>query len=320
MHRLWGLLSTILLASAAPAAAQAPIKRVQALKITTLSTMLADEGIGEWGYAALVEVDGRRILFDAGNHADAVLRSAEQLGIDLSSVEDVVMSHNHDDHTGGLLTLRAAMQAKNPKALSRLHVAAGMFEPRLNAAGGDRNGLTPIRARYESSGGRIIVHTGPIELAPGVWFTGPVARPNAETNWNPGLKLRSAGGLIADTVLEDAALVIATADGPVILTGCGHAGIMNLADAAQTIVGPGVPLAVIGGLHLFAKPDAVLATTAYRLKGLRYLHAAHCTGIEATFKLRALLGLTSRTAVIAAVGSSFTLGQGIAAGVIAGTP
>jgi 7,8-dihydropterin-6-yl-methyl-4-(beta-D-ribofuranosyl)aminobenzene 5'-phosphate synthase len=104
----------------------------------------------------------------------------------------------------------------------------------------------------------------------------------------------------------------------VIVAGCGHAGIMNIADDAQAITGDTRLVAVIGGIHLFGKPDAVLVETAARLKGLAFLLGAHCTGIEATVRLRELLGLDRRTAVVAAVGSSFTLGKGIAAGGIAG--
>ena len=79
---------------------------VSSLKITTLSTMLANRGIGEWGYSALVEVDGKKILFDTGNKPETVLKNVKELGIDLSDVEDVFLSHNHGDHIGGLVTLR----------------------------------------------------------------------------------------------------------------------------------------------------------------------------------------------------------------------
>src|SRR5689334_3890867 len=119
------LLLVALLALLAPHVALAA--QVHALKVTVLSTMMAEGGVGEWGYAALVEVDGRRILYDTGARPQTVLANAREFGIDLSSVEDVVLSHNHDDHTGGLLTLRNALKAKNPKALSRVHVAEGFF-------------------------------------------------------------------------------------------------------------------------------------------------------------------------------------------------
>ena len=91
---------------------QSKSDQVNTLKITTLSTMLADKGIGEWGYAALIEVDGHKILFDTGNKPKTVLQNALDLNIDLSDVEDVFLSHNHSDHTGGLLTLRNHLKQK----------------------------------------------------------------------------------------------------------------------------------------------------------------------------------------------------------------
>jgi len=312
------LMAMMLAALAGPAWAADHI--VHALRITTLSTMLADTGVGEWGYSALVEVDGRRILFDTGAHPDVVLRNAKEMGIDLSTADTVILSHNHDDHTGGLIALREAAMRKNGKALATALVGAGIFEPRYDKTGKDVNGLTPLRARYIADGGHFEERAGPVEIAPGVWFTGPVPRPNAETNWQPGLKRKAATGLIDDTVPEDSALIFVTDQGIVILTGCGHAGIMNLVDDARRIAGDKPLLAVIGGLHLFAKSDAVLAASAAKMQGLRYLLAAHCTGIEATIKLRALLGLDRHTAVVAAVGSSFTLGKGIDALDIAGSP
>lgn len=290
--------------------------RVTALKVTVLSTMLADRGLGEWGYSALVEVDGHKFLFDTGANPDVVLKNAKSLSIDLSEVEDVVISHNHDDHTGGLVSLRGELMKMNPRAMSRAHVSASIFLPRLKADGSDANGLTPFRAEYERLGGRFILHDSATELVPGVWFTGPVPRKNPETNWSTkGIKLRTPAG----DVPEDAALVFATTEGLVVLTGCGHAGIVNISEFAQTIAGPAPVFAVIGGLHLFAKSDDVVDWTGAQLRrlGVKYLLAGHCTGIEATMRLRAALGLTRKTAPVSSVGSSFTLGQGIQPGEIA---
>lgn len=303
---------------ATPGAAQAG--QVIALKVTVLSTMLSDRALGEWGYSALVAVDGRKFLYDTGANPDVVLRNAKTLGIDLSDVEDVVISHNHDDHTGGLIALRRELMKKNPRAMSRTHVSANIFLPRLKADASDDNGLTPLRAEYEALGGRFILHEGSAELAPGVWFTGPVPRKYPETNWSPkGLRLHTAAGDVTDNVPEDAALVFSTPDGLVVLTGCGHAGIVNISEYAQQLAGPQPIFAVIGGLHLFAKSDAVVDWTGAQLRrlGVKYLLAGHCTGIESTLRLRAALGLTRKTAPVSSVGSSFTLGKGIQPGEIA---
>jgi 7,8-dihydropterin-6-yl-methyl-4-(beta-D-ribofuranosyl)aminobenzene 5'-phosphate synthase len=293
---------------------------VRELKVTVLSTMLADAGIGEWGYSALVEVDGKKILFDTGANPDTVLKNAAVLGIDLSDVEDVVISHHHDDHTGGLLTLRRVLMLKNPAAMSRAHVSANIFTPRFKADGTDGNGLTPARGPYEAAGGHFVLHDGPSELAPGVWFTGPVPRKFPETNWSDeGLRIRTSTGEVPDNIPDDAALVFKTTEGLVILTGCGHAGIVNIATYAQTIANSKSVVAVIGGLHLFAKPDSVVDWTGAQLRGMgvKYLLAGHCTGIEATMRLRQALRLTRKTAPVSSVGSTFTLHKGIYPGELA---
>jgi len=290
--------------------------RVHALKITVLVTNLAGdahEGEGEWGYSALVDIDGHKILYDTGSSADRVLKNAQALKVDLSDVEDVVLSHNHFDHVGGLMTLRREFAKINPRAMSRVHVGAGIFEPRWDSSGQDQNGLRLIKAEYLATGGTFIVHDKPTELFPGLWFTGPVPRPNPEKNWSPGLSLDTAQGRIEDNVPEDSALVFDTDDGVVILTGCGHAGVVNITEYARTIAGKKPLLAIIGGLHLFAASDQTLAWTGATLKadGVQSVLAGHCTGIEATYRLRESMGLTRKTAVVSAVGSSFTLGLGI---------
>jgi 7,8-dihydropterin-6-yl-methyl-4-(beta-D-ribofuranosyl)aminobenzene 5'-phosphate synthase len=248
-----------------------------------------------------------------------VLNNAKALHIDLSDVEDVVLSHNHWDHVGGLMALRRELTKTNPRAMSRVHVGARIFEPRLTEAGEDHNGLRLIKAEYLATGGVFIIHDKPTELYPGVWLTGPVPRPNVEKNWSPGLSLVTAQGRVEDNVPEDSALVFDTSEGIVILTGCGHAGIVNIAEYARTIVGTKPLLAVIGGLHLFDASDQTLVWTGAKLKSYRIenLLAGHCTGIEATYRLRESTGLNRKTAVVSAVGSSFTLGLGIDARMLA---
>jgi 7,8-dihydropterin-6-yl-methyl-4-(beta-D-ribofuranosyl)aminobenzene 5'-phosphate synthase len=290
--------------------------QAHAVKITVLVTNLGGdpyEGDGEWGYSALVEVDGHKILYDTGLSADLVLRNAKALKIDLSGVEDVVLSHNHYDHVGGLMALRRELSKVNPRAISRVHVGAGIFEPRWSESGEDRNGLRLIRAEYLATGGTFVVHDKPTELFPGVWLTGPVPRANNEKNWTPGLSLDTPQGRREDNVPEDSALIFNTSQGMIILSGCAHAGIVNITEYARGIVGAKPIVAVIGGLHLFSASDQALAWTGAKLKtyGVLSLLAGHCTGIEATFRLRESIGLSRKTAVVSAVGSSFTLGQGI---------
>jgi 7,8-dihydropterin-6-yl-methyl-4-(beta-D-ribofuranosyl)aminobenzene 5'-phosphate synthase len=305
------------LAGTAAHAADAPPDRARDVKVTVLSTMLADEGIGEWGFAALVEVDGYRLLFDTGAREETVLRNAEELKVDLSKVTDVLLSHHHSDHTGGLLRLRGV---HGGPALSRAHVAPGMFLPRRRGDDAtERNPMIAVGASYEQGGGKMIEHARPEALAPGVWVTGPVARRHPERNWAKGTRVVAASGEVEDTLPEDLSLVIRGRDGLTVVTGCGHAGIANiLAHAREMFPGERVT-AVIGGLHLFAADDTTLAWTAERMReaGVQHLMGAHCTGLEAMYQLRALLGLPREAAVVGAVGARWSTAKGLEPGVLA---
>ncbi|HEU0094694.1 MAG TPA: MBL fold metallo-hydrolase [Vicinamibacteria bacterium] len=234
-----------------PAASAAASARVKSLKILILSTMLADEGIGEWGFSALVEVDGHRILFDTGARPTTVLENARELKVDLAGVPEVVLSHNHSDHTGGLLTLRKDVQARDEKALARVHVGRGLFWSRPTADGtGESNLPLKTRADYAAAGLTFIEHDSAQQILPGVWLTGPVPRVHPERNWSGKGRVRTPEGLVEDTIPEDQSLVFDTDRGLVILAGCGHAGIVNTVEYARKIVRPAPIHAIVGGLHL----------------------------------------------------------------------
>ena len=328
MIRLIGpTLTAICLCAAATADAARQEGRASAVKVTILSTMLvgnANAGIGEWGFAALLEVDGRRLLIDTGARAETVLKNAEELKVDLASITDVAITHNHADHTGGLLVLRKSLIKQNPQALSRVHVPKGIFYPRPGANGREGNGLLPLKAEYEATGGTFIEHAGPAVLMPGVMMLGPVPRVHPERNWGsprggPIGRVLTPEGTVEDTVPEDTSIVITTADGLVLISGCGHAGIVNSMEYARKVVSAAPVLAAIGGFHLFAATDDTLAWTARKMKefGVRHLLGAHCTGIEAVYRLRQLVELTRATAVVGAVGATYTHGKGIDATVLA---
>ena len=300
----------------------AAVARVHTLKITILSTMLADGmELGEWGFSALVEVDGHRILFDTGAHADIVYKNTQSLGIDLKMIPEVILSHSHSDHVGGLMTLRQSVLTQNaPGALGQVHVGEGIFYPRFSEGmRGETNSSLLLKPEYEKSGGVFVVHAQPAQLYPGVWLTGPVPRKYPEHNWSGRGKVTTPAGIVEDNIPEDMALIFDTDQGLVVLTGCGHSGVVNIIEYAQAIVRPARVHALIGGIHLFDAKAETLAWTAGKLQGFGVdnLIGAHCTGIETVYRLRHDLGLDRAHAVVGAVGATFELGKGIDPGYIA---
>lgn len=320
-HVLAALLLVALAAPLIPGAVpDASAQTAKDVKVTVLSTMLvgnAASGIGEWGFAAVLEVDGRRLLVDTGARAETVLQNAGELKVDLSTITDLVITHNHADHTGGLLVLRRELARKNPAALSRVHVPKGIFYPRPGPGGREGNGLLPLKAQYEATGGTFVEHAGPTAVMPGVTMLGPVPRVHPERNWSSPRggetgRVQTPEGLVEDNVPEDTSLVVDTAEGLVLISGCGHSGIINAMEFARKSVRAAPVYAAMGGFHLFAASDQTLAWTAGKLKefGVRHLMGAHCTGIEAVYRLRELVGLTRDTAIVGAVGASYTHGKG----------
>jgi 7,8-dihydropterin-6-yl-methyl-4-(beta-D-ribofuranosyl)aminobenzene 5'-phosphate synthase len=298
---------------AIPAQERAEAEKV---RITILSSNLANVGmVGEWGFSALVEVDDRCVLFDSGWSPDTVLRNARALNVDLSCVTDVVLSHFHADHMGGLVTLFNDLRRKNPHAMERFHAAEGMFLPRRTADGGDeeRNTMIAIRQELEAAGATFFVYSGPQEILPAVWITGPVERVHAEKTFSPGVRVNVDGEWIEDNVPDSQGLTVVTKEGPIVVLGCGHSGSVNLLEQVRRTIQDESIHALMGGMHLFAASNVDLDWTAKRLSniGVEHLMAGHCTGVEPMFRLRQGLGLTRKTAVIGAVGSRFVLGEGI---------
>ncbi len=318
------LLLALMLFLPALEAAGEPAKSV---KVTVLSTMLVGNpasGVGEWGFAAVLEVDGRRLLIDTGARAETVLKNAGELNVDLSTITDLVLTHNHADHTGGLLALRRELSKKQASALSRVHVPKGIFFPRPGAGGREGNGLLPQRAAYEATGGVFIEHEGAVAIIPGVTMLGPVPRVHSERNFGSPRdgsigRVQAPEGLVEDNVPEDTSIVVDTSEGLVLISGCGHSGMVNAMEFARKTVRAAPVYAAIGGFHLFAASDEMLTWTAAKLKefGVRYLMGAHCTGIEAVYRMRQLAGLGRQTAVVGAVGASYTHGKGFDATVLA---
>lgn len=296
--------------------AQAPARRVKKLQIRILSTMLAETGIGEWGFAAMVEADGHRILFDAGTRPDTVIENAKALRVDLA-VNEMLLSHFHGDHNGGLLTLRKSVAP----SLGTCYVGEGIFLPRRASQFDEkeRNDTLLLKPAYEASGGKFVSVDKPTEIHPGIWLTGPVPRKYPERNWSGTSRIVTAKGQIEDTVPEDMSLVFDTEAGLVVLSGCGHSGIINTLEHARNTIRQAPIHAAIGGFHLFDASDETLAWTAGKLRefGLANFVGAHCTGIEAVYQLRQRTGLDRKHCIVGAVGAGFDLATGIQPGRLA---
>ena len=228
----------------------------------------------EHGLSVLLEVDGRRFLWDCGL-TDVAVHNAGLLGIDLRTIEGIGISHGHLDHAGGL---QHVLLASGPKKVY-MHPAA--YEARYMVAGGVKVfvGIPLRREALEAMSAGLEFSAGPVEVLPGVTLTGEVPRVTEFEGPEPSLVLLKDGELVADPFTDDQALVVDTPDGAVVLTGCAHSGLVNI--MKHVAQGHGRVRAVVGGTHLgMGAPLSKIEATIEFLEEVLpdKIIVNHCTG------------------------------------------
>jgi len=252
-------------------------------EILTRITILVDNNVGpepglvaEHGFAALIERARDRILFDTGQ-GPALIRNAATLGIDLSTLTSVVLSHGHYDHTGGLLHC----VYKNPGVTVVAHPKALNLHFKLQKGEGAPKsiGIPHQRELMEHCGARFHLTEDFEEISQGVWFTGYVPR-DFSHNKDGRLVIPSADGFQPDMIEDDASLLLDTRSGFVLLLGCAHAGVRNILEYVCRKAGIDRLHAVVGGTHLGFSPqsETYAAIAVLEQFDVRLLAPAHCTG------------------------------------------
>ncbi|MEL0306148.1 MAG: MBL fold metallo-hydrolase [Halieaceae bacterium] len=277
-------------------------------QVTVLATNISDYGgLGEWSFAALFESDQDAVLFDTGFKENTVLHNVLHLGVDLSQVEKVVLSHFHSDHTGGLLILREHFRPANESALSQVYVAAGFFDQSVEVGPGDFAIAQDFRAAAEALGIRFIEVDEPTEIAPKLWLTGPVPRVEEHYNGPSGLFINRDGTSIPDIITDDQSLGYLTDKGWLMTSGCGHSGLINTGKVLQSIKDEPI-YSIVGGFHLWQADSETLNRTASWLgeRGLGLMMGGHCTGIAAAETIASQLQLPRSQISHAAIGSVIT--------------
>jgi 7,8-dihydropterin-6-yl-methyl-4-(beta-D-ribofuranosyl)aminobenzene 5'-phosphate synthase len=254
--------------------------------------------IAEHGFSAaitLLESDGRRnrFLLDSGLDPQAAAHNADVLGFDLTSCELVVSSHGHVDHAGGLLNIRGKMGPKKESVPLVLHEDA--FRNRMVKLQGDRKTINlpaPNKLFLAQAGYEIVEsHSSSLWMDDTVLVTGEIARTN---NFEKGFPNHYSeveeGKMESDPLIkDDQAIVLNVKDkGLVVITGCGHAGIINTLDYAKELTGQDRIYAVLGGMHLTGGLfEPIIPRTIDELVRLKpeFIVPCHCTGLKATSEI-----------------------------------
>ena len=267
------------------------------MKITALIENTRSPGIehlkAEHGLSLLIEHANRKFLFDTGA-SGAFADNATALGIDLQSIDMVVLSHHHFDHGGGL---RRFLQSNNRAPIylrgPALRECYGKFLWFQKYIGLDRELLREHQDRFVFVNER----TG---IAPGAFILTDVEHTYPPPHGNRSIFVKANGQLEPDRFAHELVLVLQEADGLAVFTGCAHQGVLNMVQAV-TKAFPGVPIkAVLGGMHFMAFPPfnfmagskQEVAQIGMRLLAfpLHRVYTCHCTGSHAFPVLKGAMG------------------------------
>jgi 7,8-dihydropterin-6-yl-methyl-4-(beta-D-ribofuranosyl)aminobenzene 5'-phosphate synthase len=255
-----------------------------AVRITTLSENTAQLGfLGEWGLSILVETESSRVLLDTGLSTSAVY-NADLMGIDFSTIDAIVLSHAHGDHTGGLrhVLMRARKQVQviaHPDIWIPKYVVYGELSRYA--------GIPYVKEDLESLGASFNLTRKPFKISDDIMTTGEIEMTTDYETIDDRLAVKKGNKMIPDPLADDLAIAVRTTEGFILITGCAHRGIVNTVRQVQKLTRGKYIHTIIGGTHLMvASPERVEKTAkALEELGLQRLGVSHCTGFNASAAL-----------------------------------
>jgi len=256
---------------------------------TIIITVLVDDSVhgrelvAEHGLAFHVQAGADSLLFDTGQSA-LLVQNAKCLGVDLSRLRAITLSHGHYDHTGGL----HAVWALAPGAELYAHPAAlaRRFVRNPDATTRDVGISERSREAIQAHAPQLHRTAMPSEALKNFFLTGEIPRTTAFEDMGIHFVLDEAGTQ-PDPIMDDQALFFDTQDGVVVLLGCAHAGVVNTLRHIRRLTHDRPIHAVLGGMHLLAAGPERMAHTVEALRELdvQRMAPAHCTGAVATARL-----------------------------------
>ncbi len=235
-------------------------------------SVLADNHPGshtpaEHGLSYLIEYDGKRLLFDTGQ-SDMFLKNAEVMNISMKDIDMVILSHGHFDHGDGLWNLSGG----------RLLCHPGCFVKRYrkvdNSYIGLKNSKDELAGRFE-----LVTASKPYNIYEQIFFLGEIPRVTDFESLTTSFVFEDG---THDFVMDDSAMAIIMAEGLFVVTGCGHAGIVNTLEHAKKVTGINNLYGIMGGFHLKENNNQTKETIRYiKDNKLKHVLPSHCTDLPA---------------------------------------
>lgn len=217
----------------------------------------------EHGLSYLIEHDNKTMLFDTGQ-SDLFLRNARIMGLNLNNVKTIVLSHGHYDHGNGLNYLNGGKLICHPGCFIK------RYRKKDRIPIGLKNTKDEIAARFE-----LICAREAYQITPGIIFLGEIPRLTDFESTTTTFVLEDNE---EDFVMDDSAVALRTEKGLFVITGCGHAGIVNILEHAKKVTGEKRIAGIMGGFHLKSLSRQTRETIRYlKQNEVLYVYPSHCT-------------------------------------------
>lgn len=239
---------------------------------------------GEPAVSYYMEDGGVKILFDTG-YSDLFIKNAMKLNINLDDLDCIVISHGHNDHTGGLV--HYLEKYKNNK-ISIIGHPDAFKEKILNS----EKISVDISLDEIQSKCNLIFSKKSKKISDNIYFLGEIPRVSDFEGKNHIGKINNNDNYEDDYILDDSALAFKSSKGIYIITGCSHSGICNIVEHAKLVCNDDRVLGILGGLHLFEIDEQLTKTISYLEKyKLKEIYPCHCTSFSVRAEMNKSLPL-----------------------------
>lgn len=240
--------------------------------------------IGEHGFACLLETPAGNYLIDTGT-GHGLLHNAAELGKDLSTLQGVILSHGHRDHTGGLTKLLTHLDRQ-----IAIHAHPELFIERFWKSAFELRpiGIPFTRQQLEELEGSFRLERGLVRINESLTISSEIPHRTSFEKGDPHLVVKTAtGSYVQDPLRDDLSVALSTSKGLVIVLGCAHAGVINIIEHFLEQTGADRIHALIGGTHLGPASEEQYQATVGALKRYRIdkIATSHCTGLNRSAQL-----------------------------------